>query len=432
MHCILHDMAPAQAKNNGLTKAPTRGITLAALALAFTLSLSLLVSAVTQARADNPVLASGQPILIGLDADMSGPSAEAGVAIQRGALIAMAEINHAGGVLGRPLELVTKDHRGNPARGRDHMIDFAAMTDLVAVLGGKHTPVALYQMEIAQNEKLPFIIPWAAGTSIIENGFDPNYIFRVSVRDDDAGGFLVDQALARGFKRPFVILANNPWGRSNDRAITKALTKRNITPTGFAWVNQNEDNFLAIFEQIATSRSDVVLAVLGSSESVSLVKTLASLPEAVRPPVISHWAVSGGAFFKKTRDDLAAVDLTFLQTYSFLDPVFPDRAERVIRAYNQMFGAPAGGRSLFAPVGTAHSYDAVHMLAEAINRAGSLEGPVIRQALLDIKKFKGLVRNYAPPFRVGHQDALGVEDFRLGRFADDGAIEPLPRSNGAQ
>jgi branched-chain amino acid transport system substrate-binding protein len=57
------------------------------------------------------------PLYIGLDADMSAVSKDGGIAIQRGAMIAIEEINHAGGVLNRPLELITKDHRGNPARG---------------------------------------------------------------------------------------------------------------------------------------------------------------------------------------------------------------------------------------------------------------------------------------------------------------------------
>lgn len=83
------------------------------------------------------------PVMVGLDADMSSSSAQAGEAIRRGALLAIEEINASGGVLGRPLELVVRDHRGNPARGLDNMLEFADMPGLLAVIGGLHTPVAL-------------------------------------------------------------------------------------------------------------------------------------------------------------------------------------------------------------------------------------------------------------------------------------------------
>ena len=75
-------------------------------------------------------------IVIGLDADMTSAAAQSGEAIRRGALLAIDEINDAGGLLGRPVELVIRDHRGNPERGVDNIADFAAMKNMLAVVGG--------------------------------------------------------------------------------------------------------------------------------------------------------------------------------------------------------------------------------------------------------------------------------------------------------
>ena len=55
-------------------------------------------------------------IYIGLNADMSSGSAQAGQAIRRGILIAIEEINQSGGVLGESLELLVTNHRGIPAK----------------------------------------------------------------------------------------------------------------------------------------------------------------------------------------------------------------------------------------------------------------------------------------------------------------------------
>ena len=116
------------------------------------------------------------PIIVGLDADLSAGSARSGIAIQRGAEIAVAELNARGGVLGRPLQLMALDHRGNPARGADNLLQFAETENLVAVMGGLHTPVALYELKLIHQHKLIYLGPWAAGTPVVENGYNPNFV----------------------------------------------------------------------------------------------------------------------------------------------------------------------------------------------------------------------------------------------------------------
>ena len=69
------------------------------------------------------------------------------IEIRRGAHIAIEEINRNGGVLGRKLQLEVRDHRGNPARGVDNILEFSAMQNVIAVLGGLHTPVAMQELK---------------------------------------------------------------------------------------------------------------------------------------------------------------------------------------------------------------------------------------------------------------------------------------------
>jgi len=117
---------------------------------------ALVVSPVTP---DSPI--DPNAIVIGLDADMSSGNAEAGEAIRRGIVLALDELHRAGGLLGRPLQLVVRDHQGNPARGVDNMEAFARMDNLVAVVGGIHSPVALAELETVHRHRLIFLVPWA-------------------------------------------------------------------------------------------------------------------------------------------------------------------------------------------------------------------------------------------------------------------------------
>src|SRR5215475_8336353 len=123
---------------------------------------------------------AAEPIKIGLVTALSGQSARAGEAITRGATIAIEEINAKGGVLGRPLELVRRDDESNPAKGLTAARELIQREKVAILIGGLDTPVQLAIVPFVNNTKFPFLVPWAAGTNITENGAPDNYVFRVS------------------------------------------------------------------------------------------------------------------------------------------------------------------------------------------------------------------------------------------------------------
>jgi branched-chain amino acid transport system substrate-binding protein len=183
------------------------------------------------------------PIIIGLDADMSAVAKEGGISIQRGAEIAIEEINKQGGVLNRPLKLMIKNHRGNPARGIDNIQKFSKIKDLVAVIGGVHTPVALRELPILHQHKMIYLDPWAAGTPIVDNGYKPNFVFRISIRDAEAAKVMIPSARQQGVKSVGLLLERTGWGRSNEKSLTVAAAKNNINIAQIAWFNWGQKEF---------------------------------------------------------------------------------------------------------------------------------------------------------------------------------------------
>ena len=374
----------------------------------------------------SPSRAAGEPpILIGLDADMSASIALGGEAIRRGAVIAIEEINRAGGVLGRPLKLVVRDHRGNPDRGIDNIVEFGAMENLVAVLGGVHTPVVMAEIDAIHEHDVIYLGPWAAGTFVVDNGHEPNFIYRLSVRDEYAGEFLIDAAMERGYENPGLLLWQTAWGRSNEVAMKDALRRRGKKPAAVEWFNTGAKDVEQQLDAFGQRGADVIMLVAQPDGALTVVRDLAKMPPAKRLPVIAHWGFIGSDFHDQAGSALDEIDLTFLQTFSFFDPPFPDRAERVIESYCTHFGSCDGPASIFAPTGTAHAYDLVHILARAIEAADSVERSEIRRALEMLKRHEGLVRVYDPPFTPHHHDALGPGDFRLAAYDRNGAIVPL-------
>lgn len=365
-----------------------------------------------------------RPILIGLDADMAGN--HAGEAIRRGIVLAIEEINRSGGVLDRQLELVVRDNRGNPARGIDNIDEFARMDDLVAVVGGSFTPVALAELDSIHRHRLVYLGPWAAGTAIVDNGRYPNFVFRVSVRDEFAGGFLVNAALDRGFNHLGLLLWRTSWGRSNESAMTVALDRLGMEPAGIQWFNSGQQDLSAEVDALIAAGADAIMLVSSADDGVAAIREMISRPAAERLPIISHWGITSGNIHRRLGAALGEVDLTFLQTFSFADPPFPDRADRVLRAYCDRFDDCTSPEMVPSPVGTAHAYDLVYLLRMAITQAGSIDRDQVRLALETLGPHRGLLRNYDPAFAADRHDALDASDFRLSRYGVEGAIIPLP------
>ena len=368
---------------------------------------------------------ASEPIGIGHDADMSSASAQAGESIRRGIVLAIDEINDAGGVLGRKFKLHVRDHRGNPARGIDNIEELAAIKSMVAVVGGIHTPVAMAELKIIHEKKIIYLGAWAAGTPVVDNGFNPNYVFRVSVRDQFAGGFLIEAGQKRGFRRFGLILERTGWGRSNEKSMVAAVQKRGLKITGTEWFNWGVRDMSGTVDRLVASGAEVLLLVANPREGAIVVKSVADRAADKRLPIISHWGITGADFPALVGPGLFDTDLRFLQTFSFLTPAFPERAKKVFAAYSKKFTEVKSLDSVPSPVGTAHAYDLIQLLAQAIRKAGTTERAAVRTAMETLGRYQGLVRDYNPPFTAARHDALDATDFRIARNDKTGKIVPV-------
>jgi len=367
-----------------------------------------------------------EELIIGLDADMSAISAAGGTAIKRGALLAIKEINNNGGVIGKKLALHIKDHKGNPARGVANMKYFSKKENLVAVLGGVHTPVALKELPIIHENNIIYLGPWAAGTPIVDNGFTPNYVFRLSVRDEHAGHVLINHAKERGLKKVGLLLERTGWGRSNEKSMSRAAKDFNTDISGVEWFNWRQKDMSAQIDNLINSGAEAILLVSNVPEGAIIVKNMYQRANKKQVPILSHWGIASGAFVKKAGlKQINSIDLSVLQTYSFLSPKKPNKMKKILREYQQAFDSTVSKENIPAAVGVAHAYDLVHLLAIAIKKANSTDRQLIRSALENIESYKGLFRDFTYPFTAQKHDALNHDDYIMSRFDHEGHLTPV-------
>jgi branched-chain amino acid transport system substrate-binding protein len=349
------------------------------------------------------------PVVVALVAAMSGGSALSGEAIKRGLTVALDEINARGGVLGgRKIELVIRDEEGNPAKGVTAARDVIEREKAVAVFGGLHSPVGLAMMPVFHELKVPYVGTWAAATNITRNGRTPNFMFRVSANDDIVDHFLAKHVTEKlAGKKPGVILENTPWGESNQAGLTKWFAKMNVQPVGIEKFNWNDPDMSPQLLRLRNGGADALVMVANAPEGAQVVKSRAKIGWNV--PTVSHWGISGGRFAELTGE--LSESVVFVQTYSFFGKQ-SDVGERVIAALKSKYGLK-GPEDILAPVGTANAYDAMHLLALAIEKAGAADGAKIRDALENLGDYRGLIKTYKRPFSPEEHDALTERDYIL-------------------
>lgn len=373
----------------------------------------------------NAAVEKSPPLIIGLDADMSAVAKAGGIAIKRGAELAIDEINRQGGVMGRPLVLEVRDHKGNPARGVANIKYFAKKKDVLAVLGGVHTPVALKELPQIHANNLIYLSPWAAGTPIVDNQFKPNYVFRLSVRDEHAGHVMVNHAQKRGIKNIGLLLERTGWGRSNEKSMTKAAEKLNSQVVGVEWFNWRETDMSAQIENLINAGAQAILLVSNVPEGVVIVNNMLERPKSKQVPILSHWGIASGSFAENVGlEKVSNADLSVLQTYSFLSPTKPEIANKVLSAYQNRYDSNASAESIPAVVGVVHAYDLVHILAKATEQAQSISRPEIRNAMENIKHYNGLFKDFNYPFTADKHDALTHSDYIMSSFNNKGHLIP--------
>jgi len=385
------------------------------LASRFLLPLLLLLAAA------GPAAAEKKPVYVGLDAELGYAGSTSAQAIRMGMLIAMEEVNQAGGVLGgRPLQLIERDNKSLPARSLANLKELAAQPDLVAVFGGRFSPVLLESIPLIHELKLPLLDPWAAADGIIDNGYAPNYVFRLSLRDSWAMPTMLRHAAKKGAKQVGLLLVNTGWGRSNHKAAEAYVALHpEMKIVGTQWYNWADTNFLDKVTALKQAGAQAIVLV-ANNEASPLIREMAALPSAERLPIVSHWGVSGGNFAKTAGPALQEIDFALVQTYSFIGANRP-KARQVLAAAQRLFDVK-DARSLAAPTGLAHAYDLTHILARAIDRAGSTERPAVRAALEQVRNYEGLIKHYPQPFTPVRHEALSLEDVFMARYAPDGAI----------
>lgn len=376
-----------------------------------------------------------QKYIIYLDADFNGAKASS-LAIQQGITTALAEVDN--NIQGIDFEIVLKDHRANSLRSRRNLEAFLADEQALMVFSGLHSPPLLANKSFINDNDILLLDPWAAAGPITRSATDKNWIFRLSIDDSNAGIFISKKAIEQGFRKPYLLLEDTGWGRSNKKTMTQALNESSIKPIGLSWFNWGTglNHAKVLLRDIKASGADVIFFVGNSAEGATFMNAMVELPMDIRIPIRSHWGITGGNFTEiVTANQREHLDLQFIQTnFSFLNDNLSILAKSVLATAIKSNSNIQQLTEIKAQTGFIHAYDLTKIVIAAINQVKltgerNQDKSLIHHALEHLEQpVQGLLKTYKRPFTPYSQtqfnahEALSIDDYAMGKYTPNNEI----------
>ena len=345
---------------------------------------------------------AADPIKIGVDGPFTGGSSSMGVSMRDGVRLAVDEINKAGGVLGRKIELVERDDEAKNERGVQIAQELINKEKVVAVVGYINTGVSLAAHRFFQEARIPVMNNVSTG-SVITHQFDDqpeNYIFRNSAHDSIQAPMIVEEAITRrGYKKVAILADSTNYGQLGRADLEKALALKGIKAVAVEKFNIKDVDMTAQLLKAKEAGAEAVLTYGIGPELAQIANGMTKLGWKV--PMIGSWTLSMANFIDNAGPggEGARMPQTFIQ-----EPTTPKRQSFIIN-YLKTFN-PKNAR-IDSPVSAAQGYDSIYLLAAAIKQAGSTDGPKIKAALEDLKApVEGVVTTYNKPFTAKDHEAI--------------------------
>lgn len=324
-----------------------------------------------------PALLAQDPIKIGEYASLTGKEASFGLSSDEGVRLAVDELNAAGGVLGRKLELVVEDNQSKPGESATVAKKLISRDRVIALIGEVASGRSLEVAPLAQGARIPMIAPAATNPAVTQKG---NYIFRVCFIDPFQGTVMAKFAASDLQARKVAILSSvsNAYSVGLAKFFRETFTKDGGSVALEQRYSEGDKDFRAQLTAIKAAGVDAVFVPGYYTEAALIVRQARDLGLAVPFCGGDGWVA----------DELLQIGGPALNGCYYSTHFSPENSAPVVQDFVRKFHARYGQKNpdAFAALG----YDAVQVLAAAIRRAGTTAGPQLRDQIAATRDFAGV------------------------------------------
>lgn len=326
----------------------------------------------TEAEAEVEPAPESDTILIGGFGPLSAPgSYQGGTEMRQAAEMAVDEVNEAGGVLGKEVELIFGDTEGLPERGTAVTERLITQNNVVGLMGEYHSGVALTEMEVAHKYGVPVVFaePWS--DDVTGSGYDE--IFRIAPSIDFYSSIATSYIADTGWESVVFVVEDTDYGREQGETWRAQLEEQGITDVEVIFADPATEDFTPILQRIAQDPPDMlggVITGIGNSRMLSQ-----SCDLGLAPTAQTAYYASIDAQYPEFWENVGDCGQYAFFTYVGLPrSLWNEKTEAFMANFEERYGTTPGAPALEA-------YDATQILLQAIEDAGSTEPAAIIQAL---------------------------------------------------
>jgi ABC-type branched-subunit amino acid transport system substrate-binding protein len=208
-------------------------------------------------------------IMLGQSAAFSGLAAQLGIQFNQGAKLFFDQLNAAGGVGKRMVEIRTLDDGYEPDRCAENTRKLLA-DDVFALFGYVGTPTSLAAVPLFNQAKVPFFAPFT-GAESLRQPFN-RLVFHVRASYYDETALIVRQLVNLGVKKIAVFHQNDAYGKAGLDGVNKALAEHKLPLAGAATVERNSVDVAAAVEKLVAAKPDAVVQIAAYGASAAFVR----------------------------------------------------------------------------------------------------------------------------------------------------------------
>jgi branched-chain amino acid transport system substrate-binding protein len=326
--------------------------------------------------------ANTQDIVVGEFASLTGSEATFGINSSNGVELAKEEINHAGGVLGgRKIKITMEDDQSRPGQPSAAVKKLIASDKAIAIVGEIASSRSLEAAPICQEAHVPMVSPGSTNPRVTEAG---DYVFRVCFIDTFQGTVMAKFALDTIHAKKVAILTDvrNDYSVGLTKYFKEYYTSHGgqvVVERSFSGGGTDRD-FRAQLTSIKAAQPDAIFVPGYYTEAGLIAKQARSL--GIKVPLMGG---DGWDSPKLSEIGGSAIDGCYFATHFSPQDKNP-KVQDFVKKYQEKFKAMPDG---MAPLG----YDAMMILGQAINNAGSTDGAAVRDALANVKNYPGVTGN---------------------------------------
>lgn len=360
--------------------------------------------------------APAEPIKIGVYGTFSGPVGQlVGIGGRNGVVMAAEEINAAGGVLGRPLQIVERDVGLDPAKAVQAVNELIVKEKVAAILGPTTGGIAEASTRPANELKVPLIVNTATSNRVNElfTEFPENYVFRISFSDNLHATMLVQRAFeTRKFGSVALFVDDTPVGQASRRRIDLAMDRRGKKFVHVAVVSPSVKDHTPHVKAARAAGAQAIIVQLLAPEALATLRAIRASGWA--PEIIASYSSLGA------RSDPAMAGVFAPVPYHqdfFRSPIAKSHKARYLKRFgiSNLDAAP-------------YAYDSMRLLALAIQQAGTTDGVKLKDALENLTaRYEGVTGDYEKPWSPADHEAVKREAI-IWTVIKDGLTAPIASS----